>query len=41
MKADCQMALRFAGWLGLKPEGRMIGYGPVGSDFIRYARIIK
>ena len=41
MKADCQMALRFAGWLGLKPEGKMIGYGPDGSDFIRYARIIK
>ncbi len=41
VKADCQMALRFAGWLGLKPEGRMIGYGPDGSDFIRYARIIK
>ena len=41
VKADCQMALRFAGWLGLKPEGKMIGYGPDGSDFIRYARIIK
>ena len=41
VKADCQMALRFAGWLGLKPEGRMVNYGPDGSDFIRYARIIK
>ena len=41
VKADCDMALRFAGWLGLKPEGRMVNYGPDGSDFIRYARIIK
>ena len=41
VKADCEMALRFASWLGLKPEGKMIGYGPDGSDFIRYARIIK
>ena len=41
VKADCEMALRFATWLGLKPEGRMVNYGPDGSDFIRYARIIK
>tara|TARA_B100000214_G_scaffold159181_1_gene114291 strand:+ start:2414 stop:2863 length:450 start_codon:yes stop_codon:yes gene_type:complete len=41
VKADCEMALRFASWLGLKPEGKMIGYGPDGSDYMRYARIIK
>ena len=41
VKADCEVALRFASWLGLKPEGLMKGYGPDGSDFIRYARIIK
>tara|TARA_E500000331_G_scaffold30829_1_gene25879 strand:+ start:2501 stop:2953 length:453 start_codon:yes stop_codon:yes gene_type:complete len=41
VKADCEIALRFAGWLGLKPEGLMKGYGPDGSDFMRYARIIK
>nr|BAR34694.1 putative acetyltransferase [uncultured Mediterranean phage uvMED] len=41
VKADCELALRFASWLGLKPEGLMKGYGPDGSDFIRYARIIK
>ena len=41
VKADCEMALRFASWLGLKPEGKMNGDGPDGSDFISYARIIK
>ena len=38
-KADCEMAIRFAKWLGLKPEGVMKSYGPAGEDFIRFARI--
>ena len=41
VKADCDVALRFAKWLGLKEEGLMKNYGPDGSDFIRFARIIK
>ena len=41
VKADCDMAIRFAKWLGLKPEGLMKSYGPDGADFIRFARIIK
>ena len=41
VKADCEVALRFAKWLGLKEEGLMKSYGPDGSDFIRFARIIK
>ena len=41
VKADCDVALRFAKWLGLKEEGLMKQYGPDGSDFIRFARIIK
>ena len=41
VKANCDMALRFAKWLGLKEEGLMKNYGPDGSDFIRFARIIK
>ena len=41
VKADCDVALRFAKWLGLKEEGLMKRYGPDGSDFIRFARIIK
>ena len=39
VKADCEMAIRFAKWLGLKPEGEMKSYGPAGEDFIRFARI--
>ena len=41
VKANCDVALRFAKWLGLKEEGLMKQYGPDGSDFIRFARIIK
>ena len=41
VKANCDVALRFAKWLGLKEEGIMKSYGPDGSDFIRFARIIK
>jgi len=41
VKANCDVALRFAKWLGLKEEGLMKNYGPDGSDFIRFARIIK
>ena len=39
VKADCEMAIRFAKWLGLKPEGVMKCFGPAGEDFIRFARI--
>ena len=39
VKADCEMAIRFAKWLGLKPGGVMKSYGPAGEDFIRFARI--
>ena len=39
VKADCEMAIRFAKWLGLKPDGVMKSYGPAGEDFIRFARI--
>ena len=39
VKADCEMAIRFAKWLGLNPEGVMKSYGPDGADFIRFARI--
>ena len=41
VKADCDVALRFAKWMGLKEEGIMKKYGPDGSDFIRFARIIN
>lgn len=41
VKADCELAIRFAKWLGLKEEGLMKHYGPDGSDYFRYARIIK
>ena len=39
VKADCAVALRFAKWLGMKPEGLMKNYGPGEEDFYRYARI--
>ena len=39
VKVDCEMAIRFAKWLGLNPEGVMKSYGPDGADFIRFARI--
>ena len=41
VKADCQIAIRFAKWLGLTSEGLMKHYGPDGSDYYRFARIIK
>ena len=41
VKADCDTAIRFAEWLGLKQEGLMKAYGPDGEDFYRYARVIK
>lgn len=40
VKADCDVALRFAKWMGLKEEGLMKSYGPDGSDFIRFAKVI-
>ena len=40
VKADCDVAIRFAKWLGLKQEGLMKHYGPDGSDYYRYARIV-
>ena len=41
VKADCDIAIRFAKWMGLRPEGLMKGYGPDGSDYFRFARIFK
>ena len=41
VKADCDVALRFAKWLGFKKEGLMKSYGPDGSDFVRFARVMK
>ena len=41
VKANCDVALRFAKWLGFKKEGLMESYGPDGSDFVRFARIMK
>tara|TARA_X000001316_G_C895537_1_gene15670 strand:- start:5 stop:481 length:477 start_codon:yes stop_codon:yes gene_type:complete len=41
VKADFKKGHRFAEWLGMKSEGIMKNYGPDGSDYIRYARIIK
>ena len=39
VKADCEIAIRFAKWLDFKPEGLMKHYGPDGSDYYRFARI--
>ena len=41
VKADCKVAIRFAKFLNLEEEGLMRNYGPDGSDFYRYARILK
>lgn len=41
VKADFKLGHRFASWLGFEKEGLMEYYGPDGSDYIRYARIIK
>ena len=40
VKADCDVAVRIAKWMGLKEEGLMKSYGPDGSDFIRFAKVI-
>ena len=39
VKYDFKMGIRFASWLGLKPEGLMKFYGPDESDYLRMARI--
>ena len=41
VKADCDVAIRFAKFLGLEEEGLMKNYGPDGADFYRFARILK
>ncbi len=41
VKADFKLGHKFATWLGFEKEGLMKYYGPDGSDYIRYARIIK
>jgi RimJ/RimL family protein N-acetyltransferase len=33
-------AKRFAEWLGFQNEGVMKKYGPDGTDYYRYARVI-
>ena len=39
VKMDFNTGIRFASWLGLKPEGIMRKYGPDGSDYYRMAKI--
>jgi len=39
VKYDFNQGIRFASWLGLKPEGIMRKYGPDGSDYYRMAKI--
>ena len=39
VKYDFSTGIRFATWLGLKPEGIMRHYGPDGSDYYRMAKI--
>ena len=39
VKYDFNTGIRFASWLGLKPEGIMRKYGPYGSDYYRMAKI--
>ena len=39
VKANFNMGLRFAEFLGLKNEGLMIAYGPDKSDYLRMAKI--
>ena len=39
VKYDFNSGIRFASWLGLKPEGIMRKYGPDGSDYYRMAKI--
>ena len=41
VKYDFNQGIRFASWLGLKPEGIMHNYGPDGSDYYRMAKIYK
>jgi len=40
VKANFELGHKFAKYLGLEQEGLMRHYGPDGSDYIRYARII-
>lgn len=39
VRADYDVGLRFAKWLGLEKEGLMKKYGPDGSNYYRMARI--
>ena len=41
VRYEFKKGLRFASWLGLKPEGIMKHYGPDGSDYYRMAKIYK
>ncbi len=41
VKYDFKTGIRFASWLGLKPEGIMKNYGPDGTDYYRMAKIYK
>jgi hypothetical protein len=40
VKADFELGHKFATWLGFEKEGLMKYYGPDGSDYVRYARIM-
>jgi len=41
VKANFDLGIRFAKWLGLNEEGLMVKYGPDGSDYYRMAKIYK
>lgn len=41
VRANYEVGLRFAKWLGLEKEGLMKQYGPDGSDYYKMAKIYK
>jgi len=41
VKTDFKLGHKFAKWLEMEEEGVMKHYGPDGSNYTRYARIIK
>ena len=40
VRADWPEAQRFAEFLGLENEGLMRKYGPDGSDYFRFAKVL-
>jgi hypothetical protein len=41
VRADFEVGVRFAKWLGLKKEGLMMKYGPDGSNYYKMAKIYE